>query len=104
MNALRADLHSIKSVLDLDLTLTVADERVSSNVNINFTNTVDGDSLCTVRIATPEFVQGPVPPNTSLYVDVDVFTKEGFRSKITPMRSLGSTTRIRRKSNTSSVF
>jgi uncharacterized protein (TIGR04255 family) len=81
MNALRTDLHSIKSVLDLDLALTVADERVSSNVNINFTNTVGGDALCTVRIATPEFIQGPVPPNTSLYVDVDVFTKEGFRSK-----------------------
>jgi uncharacterized protein (TIGR04255 family) len=80
MNALRPDLHGISSVLYLDLTLTVADERVSGNVNINFTSTVSGDTLCTVRIATPEFIQGPIPPNTSLYVDVDVFTKEAFRS------------------------
>lgn len=80
MNALRTDLHGINSVLDLDLRLTVADERVSGNVNVNFTNAVSGDTLCTVRIATPEFIQGAVPPKTSVYVDVDVFTKEGFRS------------------------
>lgn len=78
MNALRADLHGIKSVLDLDLKLTVADQRVSGNVNINFTNTVNANTLCTVRIATPEFIQGAIPPNTVLYVDVDVFTKEEF--------------------------
>ena len=80
MNALRTDLHGINSVLDLDLTLTVANERVSGNVNINFTNAVNDNTLCTVRIATPEFIQGLVPPNTSVYVDVDVFTKEGFCS------------------------
>ncbi len=80
MNALRPDLHGIKSLLDLDLTLTVAEERVSGNVNINFINTVSADTMCAVRIATPEFIQGNIPPNTALYVDVDVSTKEGFRS------------------------
>jgi uncharacterized protein (TIGR04255 family) len=80
MNALRTDLHGIESVLDLNLTLTVADQRVSGNVNINFTNAVSSDTVCTVRIATPEFIQGSIPPNTSVYVDVDVFTNEGFRS------------------------
>lgn len=80
MNALRAEAHQIKSVLDLNLELKVADKRIDGNVNVNFTEPVDNDSACTVRIATPEFiqVQGAVPPNTSVYVDVDVFTKDGF--------------------------
>jgi len=80
MNALRADVHRIKSVLDLNLELKVAGEKIEGNVNVNFTEAVKNDSACTVRIATPEFiqVQGAVPPNTSVYVDVDVFTKDGF--------------------------
>lgn len=80
MNALRADVHRIKSVLDLNLELKVADKRIEGNVNVNVTEAVENDSECTVRIATPEFiqVQGVVPPNTSVYVDVDVFTKDGF--------------------------
>lgn len=78
MNALRSDLHGIGSVVDLDLALTIAEEQLTGNVNINFTNTVSGNTLCTVRIATPEFIQGAIPPNTSVYVDVDVYTKARF--------------------------
>ena len=81
MNALQTDLHGIGSILNLDLKLSIADESVSSNVNINFTTEVSNDTNCTVRIATSEFVQGKLPPNTSVYVDVDVFTKETFKTK-----------------------
>jgi uncharacterized protein (TIGR04255 family) len=81
MNALRTDVHTIKSIADLDLTLTIAGDCVPGNVNVNFTVDVSNDTQCTVRIATFEFVQGDLPPNTSLYVDVDVFTKEDFRTK-----------------------
>jgi uncharacterized protein (TIGR04255 family) len=55
MNALQTDVHSIRSILDLDLKLSIADESVSSNVNINFTTEVSNDTNCTVRIATSEF-------------------------------------------------
>ena len=80
MNALRADVHRIKSVLDLNLELKVAGAQIDGNVNVNFTEPVTSDTACTVRIATPEFVQlnGPVLPDTSVYVDVDVFTKDNF--------------------------
>ena len=81
MNALRRDVHGIPSISDLDLRLTIAGEMVSGNVNVNFTTGTPDDTECTVRIATPEFVQGNLPANTSVYVDVDVFTKEGFRTK-----------------------
>lgn len=81
VNALKADLHRIKSFLDLDLVLRVSGHLVSSNVNVNFTETINNDTACTVRIATPEFVQGTVPSNTVLFVDVDVFTKDDFSTR-----------------------
>ncbi len=80
LNALRSDVHRIESISDLDLKLEIAGERVSGNANVNFTTDVADGTACTVRIATTEFVVGSLPPNTSVYVDVDVFTKEGFKT------------------------
>lgn len=81
LNALRSDTHGVRSISDLDLKLEVAGERVPGNANMNFTTDVADHTACTVRIATPEFIMGSLPANTSVYVDVDVFTKEGFRTK-----------------------
>ncbi len=76
-NALRSSVHGIKGVKDLDMKVEIAGMRVSDNVNVNFTE-VDNDIMCTVRIATPQFVQGgALPPDTMVYVDVDVYTREG---------------------------
>ena len=38
------------------------------------------NSSCTTRISTKEFVQGNIPPDTTVYIDLDVFTNDGFRS------------------------
>lgn len=78
LNALRDDLHGIQSVSDLDLKLEIAGERIAESVNINTTTDGGSDTGCTVRIATTDVIQGNLPPSTSVYVDVDVFTKEGF--------------------------
>ena len=81
LNALRADVHGIQSISDLDLRLEIDGERVGGNVNVNFTVDPGSDTACTVRIATPEFIQGALPANTSVYVDVDVFTHDGYESR-----------------------
>lgn len=81
MNSLRTDLHGIRTIEDLDVKLLVANEGVSGNVNVNFTTSPLSDTECTVRVATPGFVQGNLPANTSVYVDVDVFTKDAFRTR-----------------------
>jgi uncharacterized protein (TIGR04255 family) len=83
VNALRQDVHGIRAVSELDLTLAIADGRVTDNVNINFTTELSEDTQCTVRIATTDFVQGVgvLPPSTSVVIDVDVFTKESFRTR-----------------------
>jgi uncharacterized protein (TIGR04255 family) len=81
INAVRSDLHDIRSVAALDLKASVADEDITGNVNLNFTTQVSDTTLCTVRIATKDFVQGNLPENTSALVDVDVYTKESYRTQ-----------------------
>ena len=81
LNALRFDLHGIQSISDLNLKLDIAERRIAGSVNVNVTTDGTGDLACTVRIATPDFVQGIIPPGTSVYVDVDVFTNSiGFET------------------------
>lgn len=77
LNSLTRDRHNIGSIGDLHLRLQIADEDIINSVNINFSTSSGDNSLCTVRIATKEFVQG-TPQDTSVFIDVDVFTKEGF--------------------------
>jgi len=80
LNALRPVQHQIRSFEDLFLKLTVSEDQISQSVNVNFTNDIGRDSKCAVRIATPDLVQGLIPKDTSIFVDVDVFTNDGFRT------------------------
>lgn len=80
LNALRTDVHGIRLISDLDLKLEVSGESIAGNANLNFTTDDSGDTICTVRIATTEFIHGELPKNTSVYVDVDVSTKPGFET------------------------
>ena len=80
LNALGPQLHHIRSLDDLYLESTVSDDLISKSVNINFVNDIGQNSSCAVRIATPDLIQGAIPPDTSVFVDVDVYTKDGFRT------------------------
>ena len=75
MNALRLDLHGIPSINHLDLKVQIGGVNFSGNMNVNFTTDVGRETASTVRVATPGFVNGKLPPSSSVYVDVDVFTK-----------------------------
>ena len=81
LNALRADAHGIRAVSDLDLKVIVADDALTGNLNLNFTTDLGAKAQCTLRIATADFTQGALPPNTSMVVDVDVFTTEAFKTR-----------------------
>jgi uncharacterized protein (TIGR04255 family) len=78
VNALNAEEQLIGGVHDLDMNLRVSGRTISNNVNMNFTLAINKDTSCTVRVATPDFVQGAVPRNTAVYVDLDIYTPEGF--------------------------
>ncbi len=82
LNALRRDLHGIDSLADLDFSFLVEEDRVTESANVNFTSEPNSDTASTIRVATTDFVVGQVPPGTSVYVDVDVFTNEaGFETR-----------------------
>ncbi len=80
MNALRPKLHDIDGISALDLKISVSEDAITKAVNLNFTTKVRDESTCAVRIELTEFLQGPFPPDTSVFVDVDVYTNDGFRT------------------------
>jgi uncharacterized protein (TIGR04255 family) len=80
INALQTDPHGIRRLSDLDLTLAVSHEAIAGSVNINFTTSVSDNTQCIVRIATADLVQGALPPATSILIDVDVSTKDSFKT------------------------
>lgn len=81
INAFTPALHGIGSVSDLDLSVEVGQSRLPGNLNLNFTTDVAESTQCTVRMATREFIQGQVPPDATLIVDIDVFTTADFRTE-----------------------
>jgi uncharacterized protein (TIGR04255 family) len=74
MNAFTAALHGIDAADALDLKASIADEPLRERMNLNYTRAVPGVGECAMRIATPDFVAGPLPDGTTVYVDVDVYT------------------------------
>lgn len=80
LNSLRPELHGVSALTDLDVKMTVSDEAIIGSANLNFMTTLGNESTCIVRIATPDFLAGKIPPDTSVFIDVDVYTDEGFRT------------------------
>lgn len=76
LNALRSDFHGIRSIADLDMKIAIKGEQIKGSVNVNITTGGTSDTACTVRVATPDVILGTLPPETSVYVDVDVFTDQ----------------------------
>lgn len=77
-NALSAAAHGIGSIADLDMQATIASDRLADEMNINFLSATTPDSRALVRIATRGFLQGKVPADTSVFVEVDVHTLKDF--------------------------
>jgi uncharacterized protein (TIGR04255 family) len=78
INALTSIAHSIHSVADLDVKATISGDDTLSEFNINFMSNLNARSRALVRVATKGFLSGPVPPDTTLFVEVDVHTPEPF--------------------------
>jgi uncharacterized protein (TIGR04255 family) len=78
LNAFTPTAHNINSVADLDMSITVAEDKLTGNVNLNYQIDLPEIGQCRVGIATRQFVQGPLPDGTTVYVDVDVFTIPGY--------------------------
>lgn len=82
VNALRSDVHRIRGISDLNLKVAVAEEDLSDDMNLNFITALPGDAQSTVRVATTRFVQGTLPPGTTVVIDVDVSTREPLKARL----------------------
>jgi uncharacterized protein (TIGR04255 family) len=78
INALLPGLHGINSIADLNISLAVAGERLTSNLNLNYTSQINGDMQVTVRLSSKDLVKGDLPEDTSAFIDVDVYTGEDY--------------------------
>lgn len=81
LNALTSDLHGIRSVSDLDVLLQIGEEHASDGININVMKKISDDTSCVVRIASPSFVTGSLPADTTVLADIDVFTPDSFETR-----------------------
>jgi uncharacterized protein (TIGR04255 family) len=81
INALRSDAHGISNVSDMDIAITVADSNVTSSLNLNFKTDVNSNHEAMSRIATVDLAEGSIPDNTSIVVDIDVYTESSFSTR-----------------------
>jgi uncharacterized protein (TIGR04255 family) len=80
-NALVPSRHLISSVHDLNLKVLIDDDPVGGEINLNYVTEESKDHSCLSRVASPTFVQGKVPENTRVIIDVDVRTPLGYKNE-----------------------
>jgi uncharacterized protein (TIGR04255 family) len=80
-NALRSDVHRVSGLSSLHMSVSIADEPLGNQTNLNFNRIISIDTIAGVKIATVDIVTGPLPPNTTVYVDCDVFTPDGYTTR-----------------------
>lgn len=80
INAFTAERHKVSGVGSLELIVTAAGVSVENDVNLNFREQIDPQTVVLTRVATPSFVQGVLPRDASVVVDIDVYTPEGYSS------------------------
>lgn len=79
INALRSALHGIKSIEDLNLIIKVDGKEISDSFNLNFITKTELNMACMTRVSTVDLAQGAIPEDSTVLVDIDVYTKSGFK-------------------------
>ena len=80
VNALRSDSHGIGGFNDLDLSISVFGSPVKENLSFNFVTRADTDFETMNRVTTVDRASGQIPENTTVIVDIDVYTGNNFRT------------------------
>ena len=71
--------HGVSNLSELNVHTTVGEENLTDSININFRTTKSNDLTALVRIASPDFVDGPKKDSILALVDIDVSTPTGWR-------------------------
>jgi len=81
VNAITATRHYISNVNSLNLNVEVAGEKTGEPLNLNYLVKNDDTHATMTRIASPHFVQGVLPKDTTVVVDIDVVSHESYQAK-----------------------
>ncbi len=85
INALRSDFHAVRTIDDLNLKVSVADESLV-DVTVSYVDDQDLNSKALVRVASQAHVNGQLPENSTFVVDVEVQSKSA--AKMNDLRSM----------------
>jgi len=80
INALNTEQHGISAITDLNMEVSIAHMNVQQSVNVNYLTEHNENTQSIVRISTTDLILGTTPPDTVLLVDVDVYTKDGYKT------------------------
>jgi uncharacterized protein (TIGR04255 family) len=80
VNALTSDKHGIKGIGDLAIRVSVNKQALSDHLNLNFKTGVGSDFETITRIASIDLAEGVIPDNSTVIVDIDVYTRSAFRT------------------------
>lgn len=81
VNAITSERHFISNVNGLNLKVEIAGNKVGGPINLNYLVKNDDAHSTMTRIASSHFVQGTLPKDTTVVVDIDVHSHEGFRTR-----------------------
>ena len=88
VNALKSDKHGIKGIGDLAIGVSINRKPLSDHLNLNFKSGVGGNFETITRIASIDMAEGIIPENSTVIVDIDVYTGSTFRANdVTEVRT-----------------
>lgn len=80
INAFEKERHLISNISVLNVSLLIKEQKIEEHYNINYSVRPGDDFVCMTRLATRDFVQGPLPDDAVAYADIDVYTPPRFKS------------------------
>jgi len=81
LNSLNADDHFISHAGELNINVSIQEVPITEKFNFNYGQEHGVDFKSLTKIATPDFVEGNLPKNSSAYVDIDVFSSAGYSTQ-----------------------
>lgn len=81
VNAMSKGRHLIAGIKDLRLKVSAGEAELIEDVNLNYQLRLGEEHLAMVRVAAPSFVAGPIPPESTVFIDIDVFTPQHFETR-----------------------
>ncbi len=81
VNAITSTRHYMSAVSDLELRIEVAGVKIDGPINLNYVFKNDESHLTMTRIASPDFVQGKLPSDTTVVVDIDVSSPKDYMAR-----------------------